>query len=149
MKLYRPTETTKFHIDRAWFEKNGMDFRIAVYKCLTPEQQERVGEPNAAEVYDYVNETTGEVERVDTVLRAVRVEGARRNSSPQDAHLSRFLRTAINRFSVELRYPAPQVVGDPQSPGRSRGLQRRSAGCFRTEIDSGLMGSTLQVGPIL
>ena len=77
MKLYRPTETTKFHIDRAWFEKNGMDFRIAVYKCLTPEQQERVGEPNAAEVYDYVNETTGEVERVDTVLRAVRVEGAR------------------------------------------------------------------------
>ena len=59
MKLYRPTETTKFHIDRAWFEKNGMDFRIAVFKCLTPEQQERVGEPNAAIVYDYVNETTG------------------------------------------------------------------------------------------
>ncbi len=77
MKLYRPTETTKFHIDRAWFEKNGMDFRIAVFKCLTPEQQERVGEPNAAIVYDYVNETTGEVERVDTVLRAVRVEGAK------------------------------------------------------------------------
>ena len=77
MKLYRPTETTKFHIDRAWFEKSGLDFRIAVYKCLTPELQERLGDPNAAETHDYVNETTGEVERVDTILRAVRVKNAR------------------------------------------------------------------------
>lgn len=77
MKLYRPTEATKFHIDLAWFEKSGLDYRIAVYKCLTPDQQERAGDPASAVVYDYVNEATGEIERVDTLSRMVQVEGAK------------------------------------------------------------------------
>ncbi len=77
MKLFRPTEETKFHIDWAWFERTGLDPRISIYKCLTPELQEKLGEPNDAVIYDYVNEATGEVERIDTIQRAVRVEGAR------------------------------------------------------------------------
>ncbi|MBX7213633.1 MAG: hypothetical protein K1X39_06405 [Thermoflexales bacterium] len=75
MKLFRPTEETKFHIDQSWFEKSGLDFRIAVFKCLSAEQQERIGEPSAAQTYDYVNPATGEIERIDTVLRTVRQEG--------------------------------------------------------------------------
>ena len=75
MKLFRPTENTKFHIDYSWFEKNGQDVRVLVYKCLTPEQQERLGD-NTAETYDYVDELTGEVERIDRMVHMLQTESA-------------------------------------------------------------------------
>ena len=74
MKFFRPTENTKFHIDYAWFEENGQDVRVLVYKCLTPDQQERVGAPGQTEMYDYVDEMTGEVQRVDQALHIIRTE---------------------------------------------------------------------------
>ena len=75
MKLFRPTENTKFHIDYSWFEKNGQDVRVLVYKCLTPEQQERLGS-NTTETYDYVDELTGEVERIDRMVHMLQTESA-------------------------------------------------------------------------
>ncbi|MCS7061170.1 MAG: hypothetical protein RMN25_08370 [Anaerolineae bacterium] len=75
MKLFRPTESTRFHIDYSWFEKNGQDVRVLVYKCLTPEQQERLGD-NLSEQYDYVDEMTGEVERVDRMVYMLQTESA-------------------------------------------------------------------------
>jgi hypothetical protein len=76
MKLFRPTENTKFHIDYSWFEKNGQDVRVLIYKCLTPEQQERLGDPRESEMYDYVDEQTGEVERVDRMVHLLRTENS-------------------------------------------------------------------------
>lgn len=76
MKLFRPTENTKFHIDYSWFEKNGQDVNVLIFKCLTPEQQERLGDPAAAESYDYVNEMTGEVEQVNRMVHLLRTENA-------------------------------------------------------------------------
>lgn len=76
MKLFRPTENTKFHIDYTWFERNRQDVKVLIYKCLTPEQQERLGAPGESEAYDYVNEMTGEVERVDRMIHILRTENA-------------------------------------------------------------------------
>lgn len=76
MKFFRPTENTKFHIDYSWFEENGQDVRVLIHKCLSPEQQERVGAPGQTEMYDYVDEQTGEVQRVDQVLHILRTENA-------------------------------------------------------------------------
>ena len=72
MKLFRPTEKTKFHIDFAWFDDNGQDVRVLIHKCLTPEQQERLGSANVTQMYDYVDDATGEVQRVDEVLHILR-----------------------------------------------------------------------------
>jgi hypothetical protein len=80
MKLFRPTERTKFHIDYKWFEENNQDVRVLVFKCLTPEQQERLGAPGQSQLYDYVDDMTGEVARVDEVLHVIRTENAQNPS---------------------------------------------------------------------
>jgi hypothetical protein len=76
MKFFRPTENTKFHIDYAWFEENGQDVKVHTFRCLTPEQQERVGTSGETVMYDYVDDQTGEVQQVDQVLHVLRTESA-------------------------------------------------------------------------
>ncbi|MCL6511887.1 MAG: hypothetical protein K6U78_14515 [Anaerolineae bacterium] len=76
MKLFRPTENTPFHIDYSWFEKNGQDVNVLIYKCLTPEQQERLAGVPADEALDFVDEDTGEVRRVTRATQIIRTERA-------------------------------------------------------------------------
>ncbi len=76
MKLLRPTENTPFHIDYSWFEKNGQDVNVLIYKCLTSEQQERLAGSLADEAFDFVDEVTGEVRRVTRAMQMIRTERA-------------------------------------------------------------------------
>jgi hypothetical protein len=76
MKFFRPTETTQFHLDYSWFEKNGQDINVLIYQCLTPEQQERLTDVPVNEALDFVDEATGEVYRVTRALQAIRAERA-------------------------------------------------------------------------
>lgn len=76
MKIFRPTENTPFHVDYSWFEKNGQDVNVLIYKCLTPEQQERYADVPLDEVLDFVDENTGEVRRVTRILQIIRTERA-------------------------------------------------------------------------
>lgn len=76
MKLLRPTENTPFQIDYSWFEKNGQDVNVLIYKCLTPEQQERLAGSLADEAFDFVDEMTGEVRRVTRAMQMIRTERA-------------------------------------------------------------------------
>lgn len=76
MKLLRPTENTPFHIDYSWFEKNGQDVNVLIYKCLTPEQQERLAGLPTDEAFDFVDEATGEVRRVTRAMQMIRAERA-------------------------------------------------------------------------
>jgi hypothetical protein len=76
MKLFRPTENTKFQIDYSWFEKNGQDVKVLIFKCLTPEQQEHFADSQPAELYDYIDAMTAEVTRVDPVLHTIRTQNA-------------------------------------------------------------------------
>ncbi len=71
MKLYRPTENTKFHIDYGWFEKNSQDVKVLIRKCLTPDQQENMP-TYSTELYDYIDDRTGEVTQVDPILHLIR-----------------------------------------------------------------------------
>lgn len=77
MKLFRPTENTKFRIDYAWFEQQGQDVNVLIRKVLTPEQQERLGESTVLVAHDYVDDATGEVHAEDQVIRMIRTESAK------------------------------------------------------------------------
>ena len=77
MKFFRPTEDTLFHIDYAWFEAQGQDVNVLIFKCLNPEQRERLGEQRVPQMYDFVDEGTGEVVRSSQVLHIIRNENAR------------------------------------------------------------------------
>lgn len=76
MKFFRPTENTHFHIDYAWFEKNGQDVNVLINKCLTPEQLERLADVPLNEPLDVVDEQTGEVQRVTRAVQFIREERA-------------------------------------------------------------------------
>jgi hypothetical protein len=76
MKFFRPTESTHFHVDYSWFEKNGQDINILINKCLTPEQQERLVDVALNEPLDVVDEHTGEVQRVTRAVQFIREERA-------------------------------------------------------------------------
>lgn len=74
MKFYRPTENTRFHIDYSWFDKNGQDVNVLIYKCLTPEQQERLADVPLNEAFDFIDDDTGEVQRVTRAVQVIRAE---------------------------------------------------------------------------
>lgn len=76
MKLFRPTENTRFHIDYSWFDRNGQDVKVLIFKCLTPEQQERLQSSETEALYDYIDENTAEVTQVDPVLHTLRTQNA-------------------------------------------------------------------------
>jgi hypothetical protein len=76
MKFYRPTETTRFRIDYSWFEKNGQDVNVLIYKCLTPEQQERLADAPLNEAFDAIDDDTGEVQHITRAMQVIRSERA-------------------------------------------------------------------------
>jgi hypothetical protein len=76
MKFFRPTETTRFHVDYAWFDKNGQDVNVLIFKCLTPEQQENLEGVPLGEQLDFIDAETGEVQRVTRVVQMIRTERA-------------------------------------------------------------------------
>ncbi len=76
MKFFRPTETTQFHIDHSWFEKNGQDINVLIYQCLTSEQQERLPDLSLNETFDFVDDGTGEVFKVTRAMQMIRAERA-------------------------------------------------------------------------
>jgi hypothetical protein len=76
MKITRVTDQTKFQIDHAWFEKNGQDINVLIAKCLTSEQLDAVGDEPLNTAHDFVNEETGEVNRVTRAMQLIRAERA-------------------------------------------------------------------------
>ncbi len=77
MKFFRPTEDTEFHIDYGWFEIQHQDVNVLIYKCLSPDQRDRLGEQREPRMLDFVDEASGEVSRTSQVLHMIRTENAR------------------------------------------------------------------------
>jgi hypothetical protein len=69
----KPTVDTKFHIDRAWWEEKGRNFRVHLLSHLCAECQARYKNYNEAEVIDWVDADTGEVSQVDGLWHSLRV----------------------------------------------------------------------------
>jgi hypothetical protein len=76
MKIYRPTENTRFHVDYSWFEAQGVDVNVLIRKTLTAEQQERLGEDAEKIVFDYIDDATAEVRAENQVVHTIRTESA-------------------------------------------------------------------------
>ena len=65
MQFIKPTLDTPFHIDYAWWERQGLDMNMKLVSHLCPEHREAyVGEPLDDKI-DWVDWETGEVRQVD------------------------------------------------------------------------------------
>jgi hypothetical protein len=70
----RPTVDTRFHIDMRWWEEEeGRDIRVYMREALCDESRiDLAGMDQAQDVIDWVDEETGEVQRVDALWHAIR-----------------------------------------------------------------------------
>ena len=62
--LVRPTVTTRFHIDFAWWERADRDWAVLLRSHLCPQHQESLGQLEADAQVDHVDPETAEVSRV-------------------------------------------------------------------------------------
>ena len=67
----RPDTKTLFHIDLAWFEKNGRDLREAMHEVFCDECRARYPTLADVRVIDRVNSQTAEVTRVDALWESI------------------------------------------------------------------------------
>lgn len=67
MPVARLTTKSKFHIDTAFWAKEGRDFRAEVYDALCDECKSLYS-PDEERQFDHVNDVTGEVTRMDALL---------------------------------------------------------------------------------
>jgi hypothetical protein len=65
-RVRRPTVETKFHIDPAWWQHVGRDFRVYLHSALCPACQEKSSPTDESiEAVDYVDPQTAEVRRLN------------------------------------------------------------------------------------
>ncbi len=69
--IVRPDTKTLFHIDPAWFERNGRDMREEMYDALCDECRALYPTLSEARVVDRINPQTGEVVRVDALWECI------------------------------------------------------------------------------
>ncbi len=69
--IARPDTNTLFHIDLAWFEKNGRDLREEMHAVLCDECRNRFPDPAAVVIVDRIHPHTAEVTRVDALWESI------------------------------------------------------------------------------
>ena len=65
LKWQRPTVDTKFHIDRDWWRKNNRNIQVYIREALCEECRADYGGYEQLGEIDWVDEETGQVQRVD------------------------------------------------------------------------------------
>jgi hypothetical protein len=73
-KLLRPTTNTLFHIDWSWFERNGLDVQSLIRNQLSPNLLRKFADGHSPEEVDYIDPTTGEVFRLDSLRETILAE---------------------------------------------------------------------------
>jgi hypothetical protein len=73
-KLLRPTINTLFHIDWSWFERNGLDVQSLIRNQLSPNLLRKFADGQSPEEVDYIDPTTGEVFRLDSLRETILAE---------------------------------------------------------------------------
>lgn len=72
--LVRPTVDTPFHVDYDWWERSGLDISIELRSHLCREHKEAFGQAfDATEKIDWIDQATGEVQRVNGLQHVLRV----------------------------------------------------------------------------
>ncbi|MBN1488017.1 MAG: hypothetical protein JW981_10270 [Anaerolineae bacterium] len=65
IRFMKPTLDTPFHIDYAWWEKQGIDVNVELLAHLCPEHREAYQGQNVSEKIDWVDWDTGEVRQIE------------------------------------------------------------------------------------
>ena len=133
-RLVKPTLQTRFHIDFAWWEREGRDFRVDVMNHLRPEQQEAFAHYQGGELVDSVDPDTAEVTKVDRMqyilrgLSAAASEFVADHSSLVDMLFHVFLVNGNHpltpeELSEKINRPAPTILRTIAGPRIYKGLR--------------------------
>ncbi len=68
----KPTVDTPFHINYAWWEREGRNLRMELWHHLCPEHQAVYADRPEAGAIDWVDPQTGEVTRIDGLEHLIR-----------------------------------------------------------------------------
>jgi len=72
LKWFKPDINTKFHIDFAWWEKEGRDLRVHLWSHLCPDCRRIYTTHRGTEAIDWVDPETAEVRQVDGLWHSLR-----------------------------------------------------------------------------
>jgi hypothetical protein len=119
--LVKPTLDTPFHIDYAWWEKQGIQISAEIRTHLCPEHQEVYAEHFDTEQIDWIDKKTGEVTKVDGLQHVLQVHCSQHpnyineNISLVDAVFRVFLANgnqplAANELSQFVGRPAEKIL---------------------------------------
>lgn len=70
-KLSRPTSDTPLHVDWSWFERNHLNAESIVRNQLCYTCHQRFGDGQEVEQVDYIDPTSGEVFRMDSLRECI------------------------------------------------------------------------------
>src|SRR5512143_3422967 len=71
MSLLKPTATTPFHIDYAWWQRNDRDWHVVLRSLLCAQHQPELADLPAEAVIDSIDPRTAEVHQVDGIQHAL------------------------------------------------------------------------------
>jgi hypothetical protein len=77
LSIVKPTLTTPFHIDFAWWKKNERDWHVYLRTLLCAEHQESFADVEEGQRIDWVDPSTAEVKPVDGIQNALMTHCAR------------------------------------------------------------------------
>lgn len=77
LSIVKPTLTTPFHIDFAWWKKNERDWHVYLRTLLCSEHQESFADVEEGQTIDWVDPSTAEVKPVDGIQNALMTHCAR------------------------------------------------------------------------
>jgi hypothetical protein len=77
LSIVKPTLTTPFHIDFAWWKKNERDWHVYLRTLLCAEHQESFADVEEGQRIDWVDPFTAEVKPVDGIQNALMTHCAR------------------------------------------------------------------------
>ncbi|MCY4010142.1 MAG: hypothetical protein OXF22_10385 [Anaerolineaceae bacterium] len=80
-RLRKPTLSTRFHIDYAWWERSAEKLDIYLHHLLPADLRDRLPEDanDSAEEQDWVHPKTGQVSRLNALQRAILTASQRPN----------------------------------------------------------------------
>lgn len=71
-KYIKPTLNTKFHIDFAWWQKQGQNLRVHLQSHACPKAKEVYeSQGQQDQLFDWINPETGEVFQIDTLWHII------------------------------------------------------------------------------
>jgi hypothetical protein len=83
--LVKPTIDTPFHIHYDWWDRKGLDMNVELRSHLCREHKEAFGQAfDADEKIDWIDETTGEVQRVNGLQHVLHIHCSRQSDYIND-----------------------------------------------------------------